>query len=254
MILCCSKKTDHEETGYFMTKCWKTWLIGLSGSLLLRAVNRTLRWDYVGLDGEDRYWANGKPCILVFWHGRQLFMPWIYLRHRSAGAPRMTALISQHSDGRMIAEGMRRLGIYSVAGSSSRGGLRALHSLSTELRSNSHIAITPDGPKGPIQKVKGGVLAIAQRTGAAIVPAAFSAEHRWQFKSWDGMIFPKPFSRAVMIKGRPIYPDDTDGDVDRLTEMVEAALNDVTLRADNYFLEKAGRAPSSVGLGRTSAY
>lgn len=219
----------------------KVTLIGFFGALILRAVNATLRWEYVGLDGNERWWADREPCILLFWHGRQLFMPWIYLRHRkSKDAPAMTALISEHNDGRMIAMGMRFLGINSVAGSSSRGGLRALHALIDRLRNNSHIAITPDGPKGPAQKLKNGAIIIAQRSGATVYPSAFSAQRYWKFGSWCGMIFPKPFSKAVMIKGAPIVVAETENQeqLAAVSQSVEAALEAVTVQADNYFLAR----------------
>lgn len=213
-------------------------VIGFLGAVVLRLVNLTLRWKRIGLSEDERWWADGKPCILVFWHGRQLFMPWIYLNHRrSRRAPAMAALISQHSDGRMIAAGMRFLGIDSVAGSSSRGGLKALHLLIQKLRNHSHVAITPDGPKGPRHKLKNGALIVAQRSGATIYPTAFAAEKFWRFSSWDEMIFPKPFSRAVLIKGAPISVDRdcTAEQLEFVSSRVETALNDVTRRADEYF-------------------
>ena len=217
----------------------KIYLIGLFGSLILRLVNYTLRWEKIGLSGEDKWWADSEPCILLFWHGRQLFMPWIYLNHRrSKNAPAMAALISNHNDGRMIASGMNFLGIDSVAGSSSHGGLKALFHMVKKLKNNSHVAITPDGPKGPVNKLKNGALIVAQKSGALIHPSAFSAESYWKFKSWDGMVFPVPFSRAVMIKGRPIAvdPNLTECQFDQLTLDIESSLNDVTSRADNYYI------------------
>jgi lysophospholipid acyltransferase (LPLAT)-like uncharacterized protein len=225
-----------------MTSTWlenlKILIIGFLGSLILRVVNSTLRWESVGLEGEERWWADGKPSILLFWHSRLLFMSWIYFRHRtSADAPALTALISQHSDGRMIASAMRFLGVQCVSGSSTRGGLKALYSLVNKLKDNSHIAITPDGPKGPPQKIKNGVIFIAQRSEAKIQPAAFAAEHYWQFRSWDKMIFPKPFSKAVFVKGSPlsIKKNSTDEEVAAFSVAVEEALNEVARRADNYF-------------------
>jgi len=214
-------------------------IIGFLGSVVLRLINLTLRWERLGLEGSQRWWAGGKPSILIFWHGRQLLMPWIYLKHRgSETAPDMAVLISQHSDGRMIAAGMRFLGINSVAGSSSRGGLRSLHLLIDKLKGNSHVAITPDGPKGPAQKLKNGVIHVAQRSGAVIHPAAFAAEKCWRFRSWDRMIFPKPFSRAIIVKGTPISvpKESTKEGLLVLSASIEAALNDVTLLADNYFI------------------
>ena len=143
-----------------------------------------------------------------------------------------------------MAEGMRFLGIDSIPGSKSQGGLRALYALVRRLKNNSHIAITPDGPKGPARKIKNGVLLIAQRSGAKIYPSSFSAEKFWRFRSWDGMIFPKPFSRAVMVKGAPITIQSgaTNQEMAVLSQSVEDALNEVTARGDSYFLRPSVHA------------
>lgn len=224
-----------------MLQTTKILFIGFLGAVLLKLVNRTLRWERIGLDGEQRWWADKKPRIILLWHGRLLFMPWIYLSHRSSTAsPSFTALISQHHDGRMIAQAMRCLGIDSVAGSSSRGGLRALHSLIKRLRENGHVAITPDGPKGPARRIKDGAVVIAQKSGATIYPSAYAAEKFWRFGSWDGMIFPKPFSRAVMVMGAGITAEatTTKAEFAQLSLSIEQALNTVTARADTYFADR----------------
>ncbi len=228
----------------------KIFLIGLFGAWLLRFVNYTLRWERIGLDGDEQWWADKKPSILMCWHGRQLFLPWIYLRHRSSQqAPALTALVSQHNDGRMVAECFRNLGVESIAGSSSRGGLRALHLMIKKLKSHSHVGITPDGPKGPARQIKNGVLIIAQRSGAAIHPCTYAAKHYWKFSSWDGMIFPKPFSRAVMIKGPAItiQENTTEDELASVSLSVQHALNEITVQADNYFMrQQLLLAPSSM--------
>jgi len=95
-------------------------------------------------------------------------------------------------------------GITSVPGSSTRGGVRALLMLAKVLKNGSHVAMTPDGPKGPLHEVKGGIIKLAQRTGAKIYPVAIIAENKWEFKSWDKMFVPKPFSRATFSMGNPL--------------------------------------------------
>jgi lysophospholipid acyltransferase (LPLAT)-like uncharacterized protein len=212
-------------------------LIGFLGALLLRTINLTLRWHVVGLDGEARYWPSRTPHILTFWHGHQLFMAWSYLNGVRGPSPRpLIALISHHRDGRMVAKVMSFLGVGSVAGSSSRGGREAIFSLIEQVRGGSHIAITPDGPKGPPYKLKGGVIRIAQRTGAPILPAAIAAERRWTFRSWDEMFLPKPFSRAVLVVGDPIIIPEKfiAGDLEKYSAQVEVALNSLTRRANEF--------------------
>ncbi|MFZ9114951.1 MAG: lysophospholipid acyltransferase family protein [bacterium] len=126
-------------------------------------------------------------------------MPWLYLNRRSKdqNLP-MTVLISQHRDGQLVARVMKCLGIDSIAGSSTRGGREALFKLIALLqRKGSQISIAPDGPNGPQYIVKEGLMRIAQRSGSLIYPTTYSAESYCRFSSWDGMILPKPFSRAV---------------------------------------------------------
>ncbi len=212
-------------------------LVGFLGSLVLRLLNCTLRWERIGLDGREERWPSSDPRIVALWHGRQLLMPWIYLGAAREKRKPFVVLISRHNDGRMIAAGMRFLGIGSVAGSSSQRGLQAMYDLIHTLRSGSHVAITPDGPKGPQCELKQGVIKIAQRTGAFIYPATMSAERRWTFKSWDQMILPKPFSRAVMMMGLPIaVPSElTKEDSAVYANRLEKALNDLTRKADYYW-------------------
>lgn len=61
--------------------------------------------------------------------------------------------------------------------------------------------ITVDGPKGPRQKCKAGVVLIASQTGAPVLPVVGVAAKCWEFNSWDKFKIPKPFSKIIMIYG-----------------------------------------------------
>lgn len=217
---------------------FKIFIVGLAGSLIIRVLNRTLRWKYIGLDGEERFWTHGEPRILAFWHSQQLLMPWIYLNARKDKSCRkISVLISQHGDGRMVARAMKFLGIHSVAGSSSRRGREAMYNLIETIKNGDHIAITPDGPKGPACKLKPGVIRIAERSQAPIYPTAVAAERCWTFKSWDKMILPKPFSRMVMIMGEKIVIPQglTEEEFQKQAQKVEDALNQLSSRANAHW-------------------
>jgi lysophospholipid acyltransferase (LPLAT)-like uncharacterized protein len=136
---------------------------------------------------------------------------------------------------------VRRFGIFSVAGSSSHGGLRAVSVLLAKLRQGSVIAMTPDGPRGPIYKVKSGVIKIAQRSGAPIYPVAIGAERKWVFGSWDRMILPKPFARTVIVMGEPYHVPSklSEDEFNRCTVELEERLNQVTARADTFFSKES---------------
>jgi hypothetical protein len=210
--------------------------VGFLGAGLLSLINRTIRWRTMYAEPGLARWTQGPPIVLVFWHGHQLLMPWIYRSLLDSESRPIYVLISQHTDGRMIARAMEYIGVRSVAGSSTRGGRAAVGALVECLRSGCHIAITPDGPKGPRYRSKTGAVRIAQRSGAMIVPAAIGAERQWRFGSWDKMFLPKPFSRAVRIMGKPLrIPSDLDeAGVIEWTAKLDAALNEVQEQAAQF--------------------
>ena len=169
-------------------------------------------------------------------------MPWIYKSCLVKGkqARPIVALISNHSDGRIIAGAIKPLGIDSIAGSSSRGGLEAIYLLVKSIRDGTHVAITPDGPKGPAGIVKGGIIKIAQKGGCNIYPVCIGYEKSWKFKSWDGMLLPIPFSRAVFAMGLPIIIPTrcSDDDNEYLRAQVELGMVELTNQADTFFTMK----------------
>jgi lysophospholipid acyltransferase (LPLAT)-like uncharacterized protein len=52
--------------------------------------------------------------------------------------------------------------------------------------------------------------------------------------SWDRMVVPYPFTRAVFLYGDPITIA-RDEDVEAARQRVERAMNKLAERADNYF-------------------
>lgn len=186
-------------------------IIGFFVSLLLRTLNATLRWERSGLEIEGVHWGFAPPTIVAFWHAEQLMAPWIYLCGKApeGEGPKKrrpaAVLISEHSDGRIIAQALRFLSIFNIPGSSTRGGVRALVMMKKKILDDGfHITITPDGPKGPPHKVKPGVIVLGSQTGAPILPVAFAYQSFWRANSWDGMMLPKPFSKARAVAGPPI--------------------------------------------------
>lgn len=130
-----------------------------------------------------------QKTILAFWHNRQLGL----LRVADELRP-VKVLISRHGDGEIIARIVGRFGIGSVRGSSTRGGKAAVRQLVAASR-ESHLAITPDGPVGPLYQAKPGVALVASLTGLPVAWVTWSTDRAWRFKSWDRFILPQPFAR-----------------------------------------------------------
>ena len=143
-----------------------------------------------------------KSVIFAFWH-EQLVNVTAFLAIRASGLG-VTILIGSHSDGEIIARVVEGLGLNTVRGSKTRGGAAAIGGLLQVLKEGRCVVFTPDGPRGPRRQAKEGVIVIAQRSGAPIIPVAVLARPSLHAGSWDRMEVPLPFARVHAIEGEPI--------------------------------------------------
>ncbi len=141
--------------------------------------------------------ASGRPVLFVLWHSR--ILPLLFF-HRHQG---VVTLISRHRDGAHLARLAHRWGYGTVRGSSGRGGDVGLLGLVRALGRAGEAAITPDGPRGPAERVKPGAVAAAQRAGAVLLPITASPSRAWWFESWDRFCLPQPFARIDVVYGAP---------------------------------------------------
>ncbi len=135
--------------------------------------------------------------VLAFWHGQMVAV-------LGAHPPGVGVLISEHRDGEIISQVIARFGHFSIRGSSSRGGSRALLEAVREVKNGHDVAFTPDGPRGPRHSYAPGALMLAQRTGAPIVSIGTYADRLWRLSSWDRFEIPKPFARVTVVYGAPL--------------------------------------------------
>jgi lysophospholipid acyltransferase (LPLAT)-like uncharacterized protein len=171
--------------------------------LYLAFALRTTRWSLDGCEHMAPH-AAGAPVIVAFWHERLPMMPMLWLKARRArpgrGARnRVHVLVSQHRDGRFIGAVVSRFSLDVVLGSSTRGGAKSLRLLLNLLASGDHIAITPDGPRGPRRVAAAGVAQLAALSGAPILPCAAQTTRHWVLRTWDRMVVPRPFGRGVVV-------------------------------------------------------
>jgi lysophospholipid acyltransferase (LPLAT)-like uncharacterized protein len=165
--------------------------------------------------------------IYVFWH-EYLTLPAVHY-----GRPDVQVLISTHADGQLITEIIQRFGFRVIRGSSTRGGVEAVRQL-VKTGQHTHLALTPDGPRGPRRVVQPGVVYLAARTGLPIVPLGLAYERPWRANSWDRFALPRPFSRSRAVTGPAIrVPADLERDGwEAYRAQVEAALHHATQVAE----------------------
>ena len=155
------------------------------------------------------------PIVFSLWHGQML--PLLYA-HRDQG---IKVLISEHSDGEIIARIATRFGFGTVRGSTSRGAARALLGLARVLEDGGELAITPDGPRGPARSMAPGVAIVARRAGVPVIAAAASASTAWRLKSWDKFMIPRPFATVHVAYSDAVYVTAVDAATD---ERLRAAM------------------------------
>jgi lysophospholipid acyltransferase (LPLAT)-like uncharacterized protein len=146
-------------------------------------------------------------------------------------------LISQHADGELIAQTCRHLRIGVVRGSTTRGGAAGLWDL-LEAAKHTHLAITPDGPKGPRRRVQLGAIFLASQTGLPIVAAGVGFANAWRAKTWDRFAVPYPYSLATNVCAAPIHvpPALSLNDLAHYRNLVEERLQTATDEAERWAL------------------
>ena len=147
-----------------------------------------------------------KTFIIAMWHGDLLMQPLNYRKLKPDGT--IKVIVSEHADGETIKKVVDYLGVGSIIGSSTRGGAKALISAIKNLKQNIDVAITPDGPKGPIYSIADGIVVLAQKTSAPIVVLSSIPTKYWQFRSWDKFIVPKPFGEINFYASEPFCVDN----------------------------------------------
>ncbi len=202
------------------------------GPILIYLLGKTLKIEWVGEKNLDIIRKKKKSVIYAFWHGRMLIFTYSHRKHN------IHVLISQHRDGEFIARIINNLGFVPVRGSTTRGGSKALFEMCEKTASGFDVAITPDGPKGPGFKVHPGIIYVAQRSGMPIVPITNSAKNCWILSSWDRFLIPQPFSKAVIMLGKPLYvaPESNSRELEEIRVDLEKQLGALTQKAAEYFL------------------
>jgi len=173
------------------------WLISWGCYLLIRLIGPTLRIRFTAEEGasDSRF---PHPAVFVFWHNAVIPATYLY-RHRD-----IAVMTSSSFDGEYIARVIEKFGFRAVRGSSSRGAVRALLGMHTEIDQGRSVAFTIDGPRGPLYVAKPGPVLLARNTQLPIVAFYVAVERAWILKSWDRLRIPKPFSRVHLRLGKPL--------------------------------------------------
>ena len=195
----------------------------------------TTRWSIEHSERVEPIIKGGKGVIALTWHSRFLMLTSAW--KKSYQKPHV--LISRSRDGNVVAHAAQFLGLDTIRGSSKKaakdkGGAKAGQDIVEAIENNGCVVITPDGPRGPYQRIVQGPIRLARLTGAPLMPCAFAIKNRKQLGTWDKLIMPFPFGRGKIIWGTPVYiPADADeADLELYRGEIESEMNELLAEAD----------------------
>jgi lysophospholipid acyltransferase (LPLAT)-like uncharacterized protein len=190
----------------------------------------TMRFEIRGMDAVKPLMDSNEMLLWIFWHGRMLMMP--ALPRRKA----LRILTSKHRDGELISRMIGLLGVKSIRGSTTRGGVSAFRACKRALEKGYDVVLTPDGPKGPRYTVQPGIIELAKLNNVPIIPVTFSCTSGKVFSSWDRFMIPYPFSKGVYYYGQPfrIPSGSTRQQREVLRDRLEKYLQEMTKVVDVY--------------------
>ncbi len=205
---------------------------------IARVLSITYRFRVRGLHHIEDARVSGKPFVVALLHARL----WGLISYFSKPSFRPWGLLcSQSRDGAFIASVLETMQFHVIRGSSGRGGSRALVEMIRHIRQKPEcpISFTVDGSRGPRGYLKGGVVAVAQKSGASYIPLACSTKRAWVFRSWDRFCLPKPFACIDIVIGQAV-PIPTTAD--------ETAFERVRLDCESYLLACTRAADQKSGF------
>jgi X-X-X-Leu-X-X-Gly heptad repeat protein len=110
-----------------------------------------------------------------------------------------------------------------------KGGSQALRDGLKQLKVGA-LAITPDGPRGPVNIMAEGLPLMAKLSGAPVLFIGLSCNPAIRLNSWDRAVLPLPFGKGAIVWDRADYPEGAD--MAQVTRDWTARLNAVEARAD----------------------
>jgi lysophospholipid acyltransferase (LPLAT)-like uncharacterized protein len=210
---------------------FKLGIVSVLGYWIIQIICGSLHWEKIDWSNLESIHKAGKRFIVAFWHNR-IFMGTYAFRNRG-----IVVMTSQNRDGEYIARVIRRFGYGAARGSSTRGSRGAIIEMLRHMKQNRDVAFTMDGPLGPRYIAKPGAAYIARKSGNAVLPFSVSVEKKWVVRSWDHFIIPKPFSRAILVLGPPIYvdADASDEEIKKAEASIQSALDGLQHRTDAHW-------------------
>jgi hypothetical protein len=188
----------------------------------------TSKWHFVmpkGLD--EKKIDNENGIFFAIWHNRLAYSMYIFGNYKNT-----FGLTSPHSDGKIIGKLVLMMNHKIIQGSTNKNSNSAVKEIIKQITNGGKIVVTPDGPRGPVYKNGSVITKIASKYNKKVIPVSCYASRYFELASWDKMMLPKPFSKIIVIIGKPLELTGNDEN-DKL--LLEKKLNSLTTEARDFY-------------------
>ena len=201
--------------------------LSIIAAIYIYLVKVTSNIEIINLEIPKNYWDNKKPFILAFWHSQLMMISFTWTNEY-----KINIIASNHSDGRFGALVGRFFNLNNIPRSSknSNASLKIIYKI---VKINQYIGITPDGPRGPKEKVSAGIIKLASSLEIPIIPCGYWSSRNFQLNSWDRFLITLPFSKCYFVWSDPINIEKKieNNNISKQQLILEERLNQLTQKA-----------------------
>lgn len=144
--------------------------------------------------------------VYAIWHDEVFFVAWAFGKYRPH------TLASLGDAGELIARMLELCGFQVFRGGSSKAKSRRAHQVVRDMITCMNeeqgvlYGVTTDGSKGPVYRMKKGVVTIASSCEAPVLIEKTWAKRKLQLPTWDRSLVPLPFNKILHVYIGPFYP------------------------------------------------
>jgi len=216
---------------------FRTSILTKGATELIDFFNRSYPVTRVVSNQAQAFLESGEPAIIAIYHGRFGGMA-----HLFKDKSKVTGLVSLNRDGELLARFGKALGYNVVRGSATYKAVEGALQLVHAAKAGQCPTLTVDGPKGPVFKVKPGVVRLAEITGLPILPFTCMSRVHLTLRSWDKMtggFWGTPF---LYVIGDPIYvPKNSSKEQrDLYRQLLESEMDRLRQFSDNFWDAQVG--------------
>lgn len=202
-------------------------LISWATTIAVRLIGPTMKFA-VSCEENSPISLEQRPFVYSFWHQCTFAATYLW---RDLD---IRVMSSTSFDGEFTARMIRRFGFVPIRGSSSRGAVRGLLGMRKEIEAGYTVAFTIDGPRGPRFITKPGPVLLARSSKVPMAVFHIAIDRKWTLNTWDRLLVPKPFSRALMRVGSliPVPEDIGSADLEHYNTLLQSSLDRVKAFAE----------------------